>query len=142
MEEVVGSIPTRSTNYLLILSSFWRPFGSLSLLRRVLKFCCLRRQHHLNHLRVRFPFLPGYGTGIDIERRPATRMPQQFLRHFYVDAQCSQIRRQRMASRFVCPQCRPVPVQAENSSEAGYPGSEVSLPLSRIEGKRRSASVA
>ena len=42
------------------------------------------------------PLLLGCGTGVNVERRSATRVPQQFLSHLYVDAQRPQIRRERM----------------------------------------------
>lgn len=60
------------------------------------KFLHFLREHHLNNFRIRIPLLLGDCTSVSVERRPTARVSQQFLSYFDVDAQCSQIRRQRM----------------------------------------------
>jgi hypothetical protein len=96
MEEVIGSIPIRSTNksfntyYLRVLVDRRKLCRGV---RRVLKFVHFQRHHHLNYFCVRVPLLLRYSTSVDIERRPAACMPQQFLRYFDVDSESSQVRR-------------------------------------------------
>jgi hypothetical protein len=60
-------------------------------------FSNFQRLHHLDNFRARFPLPLGHGTSADVERRPATRVPQQFLGHLDAHAKRSQICRERVA---------------------------------------------
>ena len=86
MEEVIGSIPIRSTKINSLQDcQFRRGCG------RVLNSFHFRRQHHCDNSMAGIPLLLGYGTSVNVERRPATRVAQQFLSHLDVDAQRPQI---------------------------------------------------
>jgi hypothetical protein len=88
MEEVVGSIPTRSTK----INNLQMP----TLPSRVRKGAESPSAASSQQLLSAIPLLLGDGTRVNVERRPATRMTQQFLSHLDVDAQRPQIRRERM----------------------------------------------
>ena len=55
-----------------------------------------RRHQHFHELCVRIPLLLGDGTRVNVERRPAVGMAQQFLRHLDVHSHRPQVRRQRV----------------------------------------------
>jgi hypothetical protein len=91
------------------------------------------------------PLLLGDRTSVDVERRPTARMSQQFLSYFDVHPQCPKF----VASewRKLChPICLPTMPARANAGRILFSsrlsGLRGLLPLSRIEGKRKSASVA
>jgi hypothetical protein len=76
-----GSLSTWSTKINSLHGyKFWRGCG------RVLKSLPFHRQHHLNNFCVCIPFLLRYGTSVNVERRPAACVPQQFLGYLDIDA--------------------------------------------------------
>jgi hypothetical protein len=62
----------------------------------VLKHFHPPRQQHFHQLRIRIPLLLGDGARVNIQRRPAVRVPQKFLRHFDIHTHRPQVRRQRV----------------------------------------------
>ena len=68
-------------------------------LRRVLKvpkFLHFLREHHLNKQRIRIPFCWETARSLVSTSSYCSRVTSNSLSYFDVDAQCSQIRRQRM----------------------------------------------
>lgn len=79
MEEVIGSIPIRSTNKPYRLSSLASLPDSLRKLQgccRVLKLFRGTRKHHLHDLCVGVSLLLRDRAGVNIERRPDVCVPQ------------------------------------------------------------------
>jgi hypothetical protein len=62
----------------------------------VLKHFHPRRHEHFHESCVRIPLLLGDGARVNVQRRPAVRVPQKFLRHLYIHSHRPQIRRQRV----------------------------------------------
>ena len=96
MEEVIGSIPIRSTNIPFINRYLPTParWGHASRgCGRVLKFLHFQRQHQCNDFQARFALLLRDRAGVNIKRRAAARMSHQFLCDLDVDAERSQVGR-------------------------------------------------
>ncbi len=79
MEEVIGSIPIRSTN--IPFSNYYLPTVARHVLwfrgcGRVLKFFHLKRQHQLHDFRACFALLSVNRAGVDIKRRATAGMTQ------------------------------------------------------------------
>ena len=94
MEEVIGSIPIRSTNIPFINSQLSAPASSLLRLRgcgRVRKFLQVQGQHPFYDLQARFALLLVDRAGVDIKRRATAGMSHQLLSNFYVDTQRPEI---------------------------------------------------
>jgi hypothetical protein len=92
MEEVIGSIPIRSTNIPFISRYLPTPARRGPASRgcgRVLKFLHFERQHELNDLQARLALFLIDRAGVDIKRRAAARMSHQFLSDLNVDTKRS-----------------------------------------------------
>jgi hypothetical protein len=99
MEEVVGSIPTRSTNIPFNTKHLQALHGRVQPRRgcgRVLKFFHFQRQHQFNDFQARFALLVIDSAGVNVECCAAAGVSHQFLSHLDVDPERSQIRRKRM----------------------------------------------
>jgi hypothetical protein len=82
MEEVIGSIPIRSTNNSTTYGD-QLPYRGF---RRVLKLFRFRFQEHRDQVVIGRALLLGHRVRVNVERRPTVRMPQQFLRYLHINA--------------------------------------------------------
>ena len=97
MEEVVGSIPTRSTNIsfaAIYLPAPARRFLIFEGCGGVLNSSHIRRQHQFHDFTARFALLLVHRAGVNIKCRATARMAQQLLCDLDIDAERSQIRGQ------------------------------------------------
>ena len=83
MEEVVGSIPTRSTS-ISFINRYVPTLASCSPAAqgcgRVLKFLHFLRQHQFNDFQARFALLLVHSAGVNIKGRPTARVAHQLLK--------------------------------------------------------------
>ena len=89
--KVVGSIPTAPTNIFLFLLELQKPEGARGALAASPTRSsgdCLRWNDQTNHFAVRFSKGVRNSLRIDIHGRANIRMPQEFLLHLQIDAQC------------------------------------------------------
>jgi hypothetical protein len=97
MEEVIGSIPIRSTNIPFIdkdlpaLQFFVDSCGGCG---RVLKFLHFQRQPQFNDFQARFALLLVDRAGVNVKRRATAGMPNQLLCDLDVHAERSQVGRE------------------------------------------------
>ncbi len=99
MEEVIGSIPIRSTNYPFIYSYLTAPPNSLLGVRgcgMVLNLQHFQRKHQFHHSQTRLPLLLRDRAGVNVEGRATAKMPDQLLSDLNVDTKRSQVRRERV----------------------------------------------
>jgi hypothetical protein len=98
MEEVIGSIPIRSTN--TFYNESVPDTGSESPLsprvRKVLKFLQVQGKHQFNDFQARFALLLVDRAAVNIKRRAATEMSHQFLSDLNIDTKRSKVCRERM----------------------------------------------
>ena len=97
MEEVIGSIPIRSTKIPFINSYLPAPARCAHASRgcgRVLKFLHFQRQHQFNDLQARFALLLVDRPGVNVKGRATAGMRHQFLCDLDANAERSQVGRE------------------------------------------------